>query len=489
MTNNSRGSDNQVATNELKDDGLNAGNADDSNKENQLSQVLLELIPVALGIVTVFYFILNHFSVFPTKEETELIFTLANYVIIFVTFIGFAIKILKSNSNTMPTPILKCIKKISASVLLTFSTFLIFILVNANSETIIIFVPDGERDLIVLEMLVEPDDLIEHTFNTNDSETLENSLIHPFLSEYELVNPNKIHTLFKESGLLNEKLQTLPLADNNILNDLKSDDTYWINTQRWKEPYKNDLNVLLSNKELSKDEARLSEAIDLYYEMNQDFMEAKDWSMNNAGGVCPNLLAMIARNHAERAHLLARRNTGYDAEIALEEYVDAINTYALLYRTLIENDMEETVQYYNIYFWLASAYHNMGNLLLRNFPHTLGNYASASSFFKEEYSSQPRNSEMRTYRAYSIYFSALTSHKICNMYVKDNPNDLPRELKYYLRNARNNYFNSIENIELREVARDNAEESYEKINQIIERYLDQFQEERSFFENKDVNIF
>jgi hypothetical protein len=177
-----------------------------------------------------------------------------------------------------------------------------------------------------------------------------------------------------------------------------------------------------------------------YEEFISQLKKAREWSCQNAEGVHIDLVLLIARNHMEKAHLLARRDNGPDYIHAMDNYILAILEYAQAYRMCMRGGFYDTISDRMIFYWMASAYFNLGNVqrIHTDLVYRLGSFVTADVFFLESIEHQLRP----YFEAHARYFTAMACHNVINFFMMRREHDnepLPWELRYYIREAYENY--------------------------------------------------
>jgi hypothetical protein len=166
----------------------------------------------------------------------------------------------------------------------------------------------------------------------------------------------------------------------------------------------------------------------------------RDWSIENAGGVCMDLMILLARDHMEVARLYARRNEGNDKMLAIDNFIAAIFEYSQVYRMSIRADRAELITDRNILYWIASAYFNLGHVQRddNDLMYRLGSFTTADLFFEE--SIHLRLTPF--FEAHARYFNAIACHNVISFFMirREQDNEpLPMELRYYIKEAFMNY--------------------------------------------------
>ena len=210
------------------------------------------------------------------------------------------------------------------------------------------------------------------------------------------------------------------------------------------------------HKLIDKKEIGIDEIIKKYKRFINGLEAARDWSnkKENADGVDPILVLLIARNYGEIAYYDAR-NGKVDDSVA--HNIKAILEYSRFYRMCRREKRNDFIGAYNPLYWIASTYRNMGDVQYRagKLTYRLGSFVTADSFFTKhsEHFNDIKNSNYSEYdynkrlEEYSRYYSAMSSHNVFIIVSADataNGNKLPKELKYYLNDAFINYKNLYE---------------------------------------------
>lgn len=316
--------------------------------------------------------------------------------------------------------------------------------------------------------------------------------VYPFLAnewfnEYSI--PHNVFDFFEVTGILDPATnETYQRANSVILNspqsiilDLKLSYADVITNE-------NNRYINLYNEYHMNGNMGIDQAIVDYTTMIDNLNRAKTWSLNDpkAAGVDIDLLVLIARNYKEKAYLLAARGDSADKTAAVENYISAIKEYAMIYRMCIREDQEQKLSDYNILYWIAVIYHNIGDISFNGLSSRLGSFVSADSFFGEHigYGANAH------FEMYARYYSAMSSHKTI-VIVKSQYKTLPIDLKYYLVDAYENYKNVKDSAELTSDERSNAKQALKLIANDCLAYLDIYPEEenngimksREYYEN------
>jgi hypothetical protein len=205
----------------------------------------------------------------------------------------------------------------------------------------------------------------------------------------------------------------------------------------------------------SDEELSLDDNIRLYVqkiELRESALKFTDEHLrrsNSPSATVPRLLVLLAKDYRELGILYAKRGDDGDRNLACRFYAQSVLCYAELYRMFTLEGTPEKIHDNNIIYWIAGLYHHLGDLTSTVSHYRIDEFGTATAM-QEEYR---KDDTERDFSDYSIYFSAIASHKLIIEFEKTG--DIPVDLAEYFESAINNYLYSRDS-NIKPVYRDDA---------------------------------